>query len=230
MTYKTSIIVPDEWTLRRQARLLADAYATLIELSETPPRPNHVRKMKPMFRSQAPTADSDHTLNLIHELMRDTPDPHIPGGLRTMACDALSYTTATGYAHDVQPGILCAHIAFHAQTIAQDFPAAEELMELMEQQEDYIRRDINKRFGGPAQIQRELAAVRPTGYGTAADIAPLVSAAIGRTITRKQITWWGRSGRITQHLADDGTARYELAEAIDAAKNYRDERRRTSLD
>lgn len=220
----------DEWALRRQARQLADAYATLQELSWTPPRPNHVRKMKPMFRSQSPTSDSDHTINLIHELMRDTPNPHIPGGLRTMACDALSYTTATGYAHDVQPGILCAHIAYHAHTIATDFPAADELMELMEQQEDYIRRDIGKRFGGPAQIQRELANVRPTGYGTAADIAPLVSAAIGRTITRKQLTWWGRSGRITQHLADDGTSTYELAEAIDAAKNYRDQRRRTPLD
>ena len=215
----------DEWALRQQARRLADAYATLQELAWTPPRPNHVRKMKPAFRSQAPTADNDHTLNLIHELMRDTPDPDIPGGLRTIACDALTYTTATGYAHDVKPGILCAHIAYHAQTIAEDFPAADELMELMEQQEDYIRRDINKRHGGPAQIQRELAAVRPTGYGTAADIAPLVSAAIGRTVTRKQLTWWGRSGRITQHLADDGTARYELAEAIDAAKNYRDQRK-----
>lgn len=220
----------DEWALRRQARRLADAYATLQELSDTPPRPNHVRKMKPMFRSQSPTNDSDHTINLIHELMRDTPDPHIPGGLRAMACDALSYTTATGYAHDVKPGILCAHISFHAQVIAQDFPAADELLELMEQQEDYIRRDINKRFGGPAQIQRELANVRPTGYGTAADLAPLVTAAVGRTVTRKQLTWWGKSGRITQHLADDGTARYELAEAIDAAKNYQDQRKRQTLD
>lgn len=227
----------DEWALRRQARQLADAYATLQELSETPPRPNHVRKMKPNFRSQSPTNDSDHTINLIHELMRDTPNPHIPGGLRHMACDALSYTTAKahtkdgdGYLDDPRPGIFCAHIAFHAQTIAEDFPAADELLELMEQQEDYIRRDINKRFGGPTQIQRELQAVRPTGFGTAADIAPLVSAAIGRTINRKTITWWGRSGRITQHLTDDGGSVYELAEAIEAAKNYRDQRRRTTLD
>ena len=219
-----------EWNLRQQARQLADAYATLEELSDTPPRPNHVRKMKPTFRPQSPTNDSDHTINLIHELMRDTPDDSIPGGLRSMACDALSYTTATGYAHDTQPGILCAHIAYHAQVIAEKFPAAKDLLELMQHQEDYIRRDINKRFGDPAQIQRELANVRPTGYGTAADIAPLVSAAIGRTITRKQITWWGRSGRITQHLKDDGTSVYDLAEAIDAANSYRDGRRRTALD
>lgn len=219
-----------EWALRRQARQLADAYATLQELSWTPPRPNHVRKMKPTFRPQSPTNDSDHALNLIYELMRDTPDENIPGGLRSMACDALSYTTATGYAHDIQPGILCAHIAYHAQAIAEQFPAAEELFELMEQQEAYIRRDIGKRFGGPAQIQHEMANVKPTGYGTAADIAPLASAILGRTITRKAVTYWGRSGRITQHLKPDGTSVYELGEVVEAARNYRDTRRRTALD
>lgn len=219
----------DEWALRRQARQLADAYATLQELSDTPPRPVHVRTMKPNFRSQSPTNDSDHTLNLIHELMRDTPNPHIPGGLRTIACDALTYTTATGYAHDTKPGILCAHIAYHAHTIATDFPAADELHELMEKQEDYIRRDINKRFGQP-HITREFASVRPTGYGTAADLAPLVSAATGRTITRKQIRYWGVSGRIEENLTEDGTMYYSLAEAIEVAQTYRDQRKRAPLD
>lgn len=219
-----------EWDIRNQARRLADAYATLHELSQTPPRPIHVRTMKPMFRSQPPTADNDHGLNLEIELMRDTPDDTIPGGLRTMACDALSYTPATGYAHDAKPGILCAHIAFHAHTIAADFPAADDLLELMEKQEDYIRRAINKRWGEPQKINRELAEVRPTGYGTAADIAQLVSAILGRTITRKQVTYFGRSGRITEHLKPDGTSVYELGEVVEAARNYRDMRKRQTLD
>lgn len=219
-----------EWDIRNQARRLADAYATLHELSQTPPRPIHVRTMKPMFRSQSPTADNDYALNLEIELMRDTPDDTIPGGLRTMACDALSYTTATGYAHDAKPGILCNHISFHAQTIAADFPAADDLLELMEKQEDYIRRAISKRWGEPQKINRELAEVKPTGYGTAADIAQLVSAILGRTITRKQITYWARTGRITKHTKPDGTTAYELGEAVEAARNYRDTRRRTPLD
>ncbi|MDK8794226.1 hypothetical protein QP968_00670 [Corynebacterium sp. MSK041] len=226
-----------EWELRQQARQLADAYATLQELKWTPPRPPNVKVMRSQDGPRSPIPDNDWVLNLEYELTRDTPDESIPGGLRTIACDALSYTTAkphtkdgNGYLDDPRPGILCAHIAFQAQVIAEDFPAAEDLMEIMGEQDAYIRRCINKRFGGPAQIQHEMANVRPTGYGTAADIAPLVSAAIGRTITRKQITWWGRSGRITQHLKDDGTSVYELAEAIDAAKSYRDGRRRTALD
>lgn len=220
----------NEWDIRHQARQLADAYATLKELSETPPRPIHVRKMKPIFRSQSPTNDSDYALNLIIELLRDTPDDEIPGGFRTMACDALSYTTAKGYAHDVQPGMLCAHIAFHAHTIAADFPAADDLHELMQDQETYIRRAISKRWGEPQSIRHQLARTQATGYGIAADLAPLASAAVGRTVTRKQIEYWGRSGRITQYLTADGTAHYKLDEVVDAAFNYRDQRKRQTLD
>lgn len=51
------------------------------------------------------------------------------------------------------------------------------------------------------------------GYGTAADLAPLVSATIGRHIDRKQVTYFGRSGRITQHTNPDGTTHYLITHA-----------------
>lgn len=200
-----------EWNLRQQARQLADAYATLEELSDTPPRPNHVRKMKPTFRPQSPTNDSDHTINLIYELMRDTPDDKIPGGLRSMACDALSYTTATGYAHDTQPGILCAHIAYHAQTITEKFPAVEELLELMQQQEHYIRRDINKRFGNPTN--------RPETRHTSTIIVRML-AQQGITITRQHLHTWAMRGHITQHHNHHNKPTYLLSEVIQWASRH----------
>ena len=63
-----------------------------------------------------------------------------------------------------------------------------------------------------------------TGYGTAADLAPLVSAAIGRHIDRKQITYWGRSGRITAYTQPDGTTQYRIDQTITAAREYTDKR------
>lgn len=207
----------DMCELRRLARDLADAYAELEELKWTPPRTPNVRVMKPQFRSTSPSPDNDWALNLQYELMRDTPDERVPGGLRAMACDVLGYTTASrAYLDETRPGMLCAYIARHAGDIAEKFPAADDLAELLSEQLAYLSRQIDQRQGA-IRLTPVPADMMATGYGTAADLAPLVSATVGQVIDRKQITYWGRCGRITQYLTRDGTAHYQLAQVIETA-------------
>lgn len=223
----------DPFELKRAAEQLRHQYAQLEQLKHTPARTPLARKMKPTFGPQSCAPDGDWALNiellLVDEGDDDNPNAEAPSGLFNMVIDAQRYihnrTIQTKDGHR-----LANFIALHSGAIANQFPAADDLLTLLRDQTQYIQVAIQKRHGGPTRIQRELANVKPTGHGTAADLAPLVSAAIGHTITRKTITYWGRSGRITQHLNDDGTSLYELAEAIDAAKNYQDQRRRTSLD
>lgn len=214
----------DVYELRRLARDLADLYATLAELRWTPRRTPAARKMKPVFGPMSPEPDNDFSLNLEHELMRETKDQDVPGGLRSMALDALQYTTANIYPDNITPGILCAHIYRHADTIARTFPAADELAELLQAQAEYLAHQIKRQHGNPQAPPPEQA----TGYGTAADLAPLASAILGREISRHAIRYWARSGRITQHLTSEGTAHYQLAEVIAAARTYTDQRTSTS--
>ncbi|MDK8242571.1 hypothetical protein [Corynebacterium coyleae] len=216
------------------ARDLANAYSQLAELKFTPPRAPQARKMAPTFGPQTPSPDGDWALNLEHELMRETTDEHLPGGLRTIALDALGYTTAPphptrncpiGYLDDgCTPAILCAHIARHARQIVDHFPAAEELAELMATQHAYLTKHINQRHGQGMKLTTMPADTLATGFGTAADLAPLISAVIGRHIDRKQITYWGRSGRITAYTQPDGTTQYRIDQTITAAREYVDKR------
>ena len=205
-------------TLRHLARDLANAYHTLAELKFAPPRPPNVKVMRSQNGPMSPSPDGDFALNLEHELMRETPDEHIPGGLRAMACDALGYTTASrAYLDETRPGMLCAYIARHAEEITDKFPAADDLAELLTEQHVYLTRQIDKRQGTTtlAPVPADMLA---TGFGTAADLAPLVSATIGRAINRKQITYWGKCGKVTQYLTQDGITHYQLAQVIEVAR------------
>lgn len=219
--------------LHALARNLANTYATLTELKWTPERPIGERVMRTQAGSRSPSPDNDRAFNLEYELERETTDERIPGGLRAMARDALSYTTAPrhtrrghGYCDDhVTPGILCAHIARHANEIADNFPAADELAELLRDQDRYLTRRIHNHRG--ATMTPIPADTMATGYGTAADLAPLVSAAVGKSFTREQIRFWGRSGRVTPYTTADGTTHYRLGDLIEAARTYTDRRKTT---
>ena len=220
----------DVFELRRLARALGDQYALLDNLKQTPARTRLSRKMKSTPGPMSPSPDQDWGLNLENELMRDTTDEDIPGGLRAMAIDALQYTTAqrhttylTGYLDQPAPSVYCAHLARHAGDIAEKFPAADDLADLLTQQLAYLKHAIDQRHGTPPT--RPPRDDEAAGYGTAADLAPLVSAITGRDITRENIRYWARSGRITQHLTANGTAYYELAEVITAARDYTDNRK-----
>lgn len=222
---------PDE--LAHAARNLANTYATLAELKWTPERPIGERVMRTQAGSRSPSPDNDQAFNLEYELQRETTDERIPGGLRAMARDALSYTTAPrhtrrhhGYCDDhVTPSILCAHIARHATEITDTFPAADELVELLRDQHHYLTRRIHNHRG--ETLTPIPADTMATGYGTAADLAPLVSAAVGKSFTREQIRFWGRSGRVTPYTTADGTTHYRLGDLIAAARTYTDRRKTT---
>lgn len=210
--------------LHALARDLANTYATLAELKWTPERPPSVKVMRSQDGPRSPSPDNDRAFNLEYELERETADERIPGGLRAMTRDALSYTTARrhtptghGYCDDhVTPGMLCAHIARHAAEIVDNFPAADELAELLRDQDRYLARRIHNHRG--ETLTPIPADTMATGFGTAADLAPLVSAAIGHAIDRKRITYWGRCGKITQYLTQDGTTHYQLAQVIEVAR------------
>lgn len=219
--------------LSHAARKLADTYATLAELKWAPERPPSVKVMRSQDGPCSPSPDNDHAFNLEYELQRETADERVPGGLRAMARDALSYTTAPrhtrrghGYCDDhVTGGILCAHIARHAAEIVECFPAADELVELLDAQERYLARRVHDHRG--ETLKPLTADTMATGFGTAADLAPLVSAAVGRSFTREQIRYWGRSGRVTPYTTADGTTHYRLGDLIEAARNYCDRRATT---
>lgn len=225
-------MTPDD--LRTRARQLANTYATLAELKWTPERSPNVKVMRSQDGPKSPSPDGDWALNLEHELMRETTDEHIPGGLRAMAYDALGYTLAPPHARpdcrvgyldeDCTPGILCAHIARRAHEVVANFPAAEDLADLLTQQYDYLTRQLDHRHHTSTRLTPIPADTMATGFGTAADLAPLVSAAIGRHIDRKQVTYWGRSGRITAYTQPDGTTQYRLDQTINAAREYTDKR------
>lgn len=223
--------------LHALARNLANAYNQLAQLKFTPPKPTNVRVMRSQDGPMSPSPDNDWALNLEHELMRETTDEHIPGGLRTIAYDALGYTLAPPHAtrtcrvgyldDDCTPGILCAHIARRAHEITTNFPAAEDLTELLANQLAYLTRQIEHRTGATSKLTPIPADTMATGFGTAADLAPLVSAAVGKSFTREQIRFWGRSGRVTPYTTADGTTHYRLGDLIAAARTYTDRRKTT---
>lgn len=216
--------------LHALARDLANAYNQLAELKFTPPRTPQARKMAPTFGPMSPEPDNDWALNLEHELMRETTDEKVPGGLRTIAYDALGYTLAPphptnkcriGYLDDeCTPSILCDHIARHAFEIVEHFPAAEDLADLIASQLAYLTRQINHHHGQGKKLTAMPADTMATGYGTAADLAPLVSAAIGKSITRENIRSWGRNGHITQYTNPDGTTAYNVNQVVEYAHTY----------
>lgn len=223
---------PDE--LAHAARTLAGLFHELGELKFAPTRTPNVRVQKPTFRSISPTPDQDWAFNLEHELMRDTTDERIPGGLANITKDALDYTHArrhrtrdydpAGYRdHDVTPGVLCAYIARHAAEISNDFPAAQELLELLVEQRTYLSGKLAERYGRQA-LKPMPSDTITTGYGTAADIAPFVSSLVGKSISREQIRYWGRSGRITTYTTPSGTTHYQVSQVVEQAHVYQDKR------
>lgn len=211
--------MPTPQQLHDAARTLANTYNTLQELADTPPRTPNVRKMKPTFGPQPPTIDHDFTLNITHELMRETKDPNIPGGLATMAHDALQYTKApqhtphnTGWLDDnIAPAILCAHIARQSQPISQTFPAATELLELLQAQHQYLTKQINNRYGRPEHRQE--------ARQTSTTIKKIL-AQQGITITRQHLHTWAKRGHITQHPNNQGKPTYLISEVIQWASRH----------
>lgn len=163
------MITPDD--LAYAAGRLASAYAELADLKWTPTRPTGIKVRRSQDGSRSPSPDNDTAFNLEYELQRETPNEHIPGGLRAMARDALSYTTARPHApqsrgyldEHVTPGVLCTHIARHATEIIEHFPASEELAELLDGQRRFLARRLHDQRGKPSPPCRSM----PSPLGSA---------------------------------------------------------------
>lgn len=199
----------DEWAIRDTARDLADLYRELDAQKYAPPAPRETRVMKPRPGPSSPgnwfamCLDADLTVDLA-EMVRDAANYIEPATIVRL-----------------DGTWLCEWIRLKAFYICEDFPAAVELHDLMQDQ----TRRLTKRLHPPETSAAVRAAVKTMERKvSAAEAASLASAATGITVDRKQVTYWGRSGRISVHLKPDGTATYNLEAVIEAAKAYKDGR------
>lgn len=214
---------PDlEFDLRDAAKNLANAYAELRAYKHITTRTEKLRPMKPTFGPGTPAPDHDWSFNIEHLLTHprtdDDREQEAPVGLHEMVVDAQHHIhnqtiqTCDGYR-------LAMFVYTHAWEIADKFPAANDLLDLMRAQERYITREIQRRYPQHKQV-RDVAAhyTNPTtgaGYATAAELAPLISRALARRIDRKHITYLGTSGAINTYLTPKGTKAYSLQEVLD---------------
>lgn len=166
----------------------------------------------------SPSPDQDWALNLETELMRDTTDDDVPGGLRPMAKDALAYTDAqrhtpylTGYLDNPSPSVYCAHLARHAGDIAEKFPTTDDLAELMADQSAFLHRAIDTRYGTPPAPRREAR------HNSTVICALLAQR--GVDVTRELLRKWAERGKITAERAADGRNGYLLSEVVLAGAN-----------
>lgn len=193
--------------LRQAARNLADAYGSLEQAKWERSSIKLARDMKPTFGPGAPTPDRDWSLNLEVSLLKETTDEKIPGGLLVMAIDALSYTSAAGRAHEVKGGMLCAHISRNAYEIAERFPAADDLLDLMIEQDRFITREIVRRFPTPTQPKRE----EPRHNST---VTIRILGQKGHRVTRDQLNYWTKAGHITREPMPGGRNGYLITEVL----------------
>ena len=105
---------------------------------------------------------------------------------------------------------LCHLIAWHAQPLSE-LDWAQDLQQELADQARTINRWVNppetpRAFIRQAQASQQLL--------TAAHTAKAATAATGKRIDRKQITYLGRAGHITTHKDTQGNTCYNLGEVI----------------
>ena len=138
-----------EFDLRDTAKALAAAYAELRAYKHVQLCGEKLRPMKPSFGPGTPALDHDWSFNIEHLLTHprtdDDREQEAPVGLHEMVADAQRHIhnrtiqTRDGYR-------LANFVYTHAWEIADKFPAAEDLLDLMRAQERYIGREIQRRY------------------------------------------------------------------------------------
>lgn len=139
----------DEFDLRDTADALAHAYKELRAYKHTQLRTEKLRPMKQTFGPGTPAPDHDWSFNIEHLLTHprtdDDREQEAPVGLHEMVVDTQRYIhnksiqTCDGYR-------LANFVYTHAWEIADKFPAADDLLDLMRAQERYIGREIQRRY------------------------------------------------------------------------------------
>lgn len=198
----------DPFELKRAAIRLRDRYRALNDIKMTPPRPPVARKTKLAFGPQSPNPDGDWAFNIEHLLVNecddDNPNREAPSGLFNMVVDAQRYIhnrtiqTKDGYR-------LANFIALHHGAIAHQFPAADDLLELIIEQTAYLTRHIDKRVG--------TSHPRPEARHNSTVICALL-AQQGIDVTPELLRKWAERGKITTKKDDGGRNTYLLSELI----------------
>lgn len=212
----------DPFELKRAAEQLRHQYAELNQLKHTPPRTPLARKMKPTFGPQTCSPDGDFALNLelllVDEGDDDNPNHEAPSGLFNMVIDAQRYI----HNHTIQTKDghrLTTFITHHAGAIANQFPAADDLLTLLRNQTQYIQGAIRRRHGTPTN-HRGGGTVRLL---TATEAAKQLQAR-GHPTTPDTIRGWARRGHITPIPLPNGRNGYtlnQLQQHIDKQKPTR---------
>lgn len=198
----------DPFELKRAAIRLRDRYRDLNEIKMTPPRSPAARKTKPTFGPQSPNPDGDWAFNIEHLLVNecddDNPNAEAPSGLFNMVVDAQRYIhnktiqTKDGYR-------LANFIALHHGAIANQFPAADDLLELIIEQTAYLTHHIDKRVG--------TSSPRAEARHNSTVICALL-AQQGVSVTPELLRKWAERGKITTKKDDYGRNTYLLSELI----------------
>ena len=200
----------DPFELKRAAIRLRDQYSVLNEIKMAPPKSPLARKTKPAFGPQSPNPDGDWAFNiellLVDEGDDDNPKQEAPSGLFNMVVDAQRYIhNKTIQTKDGRR--LATFIAHHAGAIANQFPAADDLLELVIEQTAYIARHIEKRAG----TSPPRAEARHNSTVVCALLAQQ-----GVSVTPELLRKWAERGKLTiAHR--DGRNGYLLSEVLSVA-------------
>ncbi|MCT1491341.1 hypothetical protein M3G47_01320 [Corynebacterium sanguinis] len=198
-----------EFDLRDAAKALSAAYAELRAYKHTTTRGEKLRPMKPTFGPGTPAPDHDWSFNIEHLLTHprtdDDREQEAPVGLHEMVIDAQRHIhnrtiqTCDGYR-------LSMFIAQHAWDIADKFPAADDLLDLMRAQEHYIARALGRRY----PQERKQSQVEQRQNST---VICKMMGQLGHTITPELLRKWVERGKITSATVD-GRNMYLMSEVL----------------
>ncbi|MDK8669000.1 hypothetical protein QP902_09985 [Corynebacterium marquesiae] len=193
----------NEFELRDTARELKHHYLQLQALKHTTPNPPEV-KTRNSVKGLGPKSPGNWLwINRYISLEQN---------LRELALNAFGIDGINIRIHDgdLSAPRLCHLIAWHAQALSELDWAADLQQELQDQ-----AHTINK-WCNPPETPRALIRKAQSSQQilTAAHAAKAASAATGKRIDRKQVTYWGRAGHITTHQDTQGNTCYNLGEVI----------------
>ena len=192
-----------EFELRDTARELKHHYQQLQAHKHTTPNPPEV-KTRNSVKGLGPKPPGNWLwINRYVELEQNLREL----ALNAFGIDGINIRIQDG---DMAAPRLCHLIAWHAQALSELDWAADLMQELQDQ-----ARTINK-WCNPPQTPRALIRQAQSSQQllTAAHAAKAATAATGKRIDRKQITYLGRAGHITTHQDSRGNTCYNLGEVI----------------
>ena len=193
----------NEFELRDTARELKAHYLQLQSLKHTTPNPPEV-KTRNSIKGLGPKTPGNWLWVNRYITMEQN--------LRELCLNAFGIDGINIRIHDgdLSAPRLCHLIAYHAQPLSE-LDWAQDLQQELEDQARTINRWTNPPET-PTTLIRQ--AQHSTQLLTAAHTAKAATAATGKRIDRKQITYLGRAGHITTHQDTQGNTCYNLGEVI----------------